>query len=299
MTYRQWLDTLYARLPRFEAVCLIEQFAVLPGDSLADSGLTDAALKGDGLLRGGRRMSHDGSKLPHGQLPRFYDEEAYVPGLAEAFERRVAGEPLQYILGEWDFLSLTLAVGPGVLIPRQDTETLCTAVSEMWHGSAKALDLCAGTGCVALGLCSLMGDVTVTAVEKDEAAFEYLLENCARYPQYRVTSVRADVLEDAASFEPVDIITCNPPYIPRGELPLLQREVQWEPRAALDGGEDGLSFYRALARDWMCKAKLLVVEVGDGQAAAVAEIFGKTGGKLRIVRDAAGMERVVVADFRR
>ncbi|MBO5796849.1 MAG: peptide chain release factor N(5)-glutamine methyltransferase, partial [Clostridia bacterium] len=170
-----------------------------------------------------------------------------------AAEQRAAGRPLQYILGQWDFLALTLEVGEGVLIPRPDTECLCEAAAE-WlnrHAApgAAVIDLCAGSGCVGLGVASLCRvPLQVTAVELSDDALPYLQKNIARYPQYNVTAVQADVLAEAAKFPgPYTAILSNPPYIPTGDLPGLQREVLREPHMALDGEADGLRFYRAIA----------------------------------------------------
>ena len=220
-----------------------------------------------------------------------------------AAARRAAGEPLQYILGEWDFLTLTLAVGPGVLIPRPDTERLCEVAAEWLAAHAlpgdRVLDLCAGTGCVGLGVASLCPvPLQVTAVELSPEAMFYLKKNVARYPRYSVTPVTGDVLREADRF-PAGwaAILSNPPYIPTGDLPGLMREVQHEPKMALDGDGDGLRFYRAIAADWAGKLRpggLCALEVGIGQAEAVAELLKGAGlENIRITDDYAGIPRVV------
>ena len=250
-------------------------------------------------------LLEDLAGLPHGQSPRGSRRE--IPAQAEQRVRRAAaerasGRPLQYILGQWDFLRLTLAVGEGVLIPRPDTELLCEAAAQrlagISPGGARLLDLCAGSGCVGLGVASLFPGAAVTAVEKSPEAFRYLEENCRRYPQYAVSPAAADVLTDAARFAgPYEAILSNPPYIAAEELPALAREVQREPRMALDGG-DGLVFYRALAASWLDKLRaggFCAVEVGCGQAAAVAALWEKAGlVRLEILRDLGGVERVVI-----
>ncbi|MBQ9965092.1 MAG: peptide chain release factor N(5)-glutamine methyltransferase, partial [Clostridia bacterium] len=172
-----------------------------------------------------------------------------------AARRRAAGEPLQYILGTWDFLNLTLCVGEGVLIPRPETELLCETVAEyLRHKPRKNVwDLCAGSGCVGLGIAALEPKANVTAYEFSDKAFTYLQENIRRYSHYAVTAVKADVLNDYDRFtDPVDVIVSNPPYIPSADLDGLQREVQYEPRMALDGG-DGYRFYRTIADHWLPK----------------------------------------------
>ena len=222
--------------------------------------------------------------------------------LREAADQRAAGRPLQYILGQWDFLTLTLSVGEGVLIPRPDTECLCLAAADRLKGSQspRVLDLCAGSGCVGLGVASLVPGVQVTAVELSEKALGYLQENIARYPDWQVEAVQADILHDAGRFpDKVQAILSNPPYIPRRDMPSLQREVQWEPAMALDGGQgDGLLFYRAIASDWLDKllpGGFCAVEVGIGQAASVAALWKEHGLQdIRIFRDLGGIERVVM-----
>ena len=194
-------------------------------------------------------------------------------------------------------------MGEGVLIPRPDTELLCEAAAARLPlvpgGDApRVLALCAGSGCVGLGLCSLYPAAAVTAVELSDEAFVYLKENTARYPAYRVWPIQADVLADGERFGGVyQAVLANPPYIPAAELPSLMREVRREPRMALDGG-DGLVFYRVIARVWaakLCPGGFCAVEVGAGQAAAVSALFeevGLTG--LEILEDLGGIQRVVV-----
>lgn len=255
-----------------------------------------------------RCLLEDVGGLPRGRSPRH--SEAAVPAEREqavwrAAGQRAAGRPLQYILGEWDFLRLTLAVGEGVLIPRPDTELLCEAAAARLSripappGGRQVLDLCAGSGCVGLGVASLCPSAVVTAVELSEDALRYLEINVRRYPAYRVRPVRADVLTEASRFGgPYQAIVSNPPYIPGADIAGLMREVQREPRMALEGGDDGLRFYRAIAREWIPKLApggFCAVEVGQGQAEEVAALWGQAGlTGLEILPDLAGMERVAV-----
>ncbi|MBQ9414931.1 MAG: peptide chain release factor N(5)-glutamine methyltransferase, partial [Clostridia bacterium] len=142
-------------------------------------------------------LLEDLSGLPHGRRPDDTElTSTQQAAVLAAADRRAAGEPLQYILGCWDFLTLTLDVGAGVLIPRPETELLCETGAAFLsiRKGATALDLCAGSGCVALGLCSLQENVHVTAVELSGDALPYLQRNVARYPQYAVAPVCDDVL---------------------------------------------------------------------------------------------------------
>ncbi len=214
-------------------------------------------------------------------------------------KRRANGEPLQYLLGTWDFLNLTLEVGEGVLIPRPETELLCETVAEQLsqNSSANVLDLCAGTGCVGLGIAALCPQVSVTALELSDKAFGYLQRNIKRYPAFSVSAQKADVLADFDKIDGTfDAVVSNPPYIPDADMKTLQREVQHEPRMALAAG-DGYRFYRIIAEQWTKKLKaggLLAVEVGIGQAQTVEELFYKAGLRnVHSVCDFANMPRVV------
>lgn len=264
-------------------------------DKLAAVGCEDADFDARCLLE-------DFGSLTRGHAP---DEtiltQSRLVQLDRALQERADGRPLQYILGEWDFLSLTLAVGEGVLIPRADTEVLCEeAARRLAHvPNARVLDLCAGSGCVGLGTASLCPHVQVTAVELSNAALPYLEKNVARYPSYAVSVRQADVLADYGEFgDEWDAILSNPPYIPSADCDTLMREVQREPRLALDGDEDGLRFYRVIASHWCRKLRrggFCAVEVGIGQAADVAALFACAGlTEIAIFRDLGGVERVVV-----
>ncbi|MCI9576513.1 MAG: peptide chain release factor N(5)-glutamine methyltransferase [Clostridiales bacterium] len=237
--------------------------------------------------------------LLHGDEPAPNDR---IVVFNDSIHQRADKRPLQYIVGEWPFLSLTLKIGEGVLIPREDTELLVRTAEEMLRlrEKAVALDLCAGTGAVGLGLASLLPQVEVTCVEFFDEALTYLKENLQRHPELAsVNWMQADVLDPAVpeQFGMVDAIVSNPPYVITGEMETLQEEVRREPSTALDGGEDGLRFYRALAENWvpiLKKGGIFAVEIGEGQAEAVRELFTQAGLKnIRIAKDFGGIDRVV------
>lgn len=237
--------------------------------------------------------------LLHGDEPAPNDR---IVVFNDSIHQRADKRPLQYIVGEWPFLSLTLKIGEGVLIPREDTEVLVRTAEEMLRlrEKAVALDLCAGTGAVGLGLASLLPQVEVTCVEFFDEALTYLKENLQRHPELAsVNWMQADVLDPAVpeQFGMVDAIVSNPPYVTTGEMETLQEEVRREPSTALDGGEDGLRFYRALAENWvpiLKKGGIFAVEIGEGQAEAVRELFTQAGLKnIRIAKDFGGIDRVV------
>lgn len=214
---------------------------------------------------------------------------------------RAGGRPLQYILGTWPFLGLELRVGEGVLIPREETELLVRTAAERTGGlpGPRAVDLCAGTGAVALGYALLRPDARVTAVEWYGEAFSYLLENIRESGRNPVEAQRLDVLDPASAerFSGLDAVLSNPPYVRAGEIPALQPEVRREPHTALDGGADGLVFYRAIARHWIPRLRpggVAAVEIGEEQARAVSALFASAGlVRLRVDRDFNGLERVV------
>lgn len=242
-------------------------------------------------------------------------DEAAFPAAEEQFRQavreRAERRPLQYILGSWDFMGLTLAVGEGVLTPREDTVTLVETVARRATAGvscgnpaevkAVGLDLCAGSGAVALGLASLLPRIEMTCIELSPAAFSYLTQNLAAYSQYAVKAKQGDILlaETAARFADgsVDILTANPPYIKTAELPGLQKEVQREPKLALDGGEDGLVFYRAICERWVRKLRpggLMAVEIGEEQGESVSALFRACGlREVEVYQDLAGKDRCV------
>ena len=221
--------------------------------------------------------------------------------LESMLDRRSAGEPVQYILGSADFMGLKFQVGPGALIPRQDTETLVEAALIALQGVSSApavLDLCAGTGCIGLSLASLAPQARVTLADASREALELARRNM------HALGVKAEIrhgdLFAAVGRESFDLIASNPPYIPRGELATLQREVQYEPRLALDGGPDGLDFYRRIACDaavHLNPGGAVYLEVGAGQAPAVLELLKAHLPCLEAgtIRDLNGIERVVFA----
>ena len=227
------------------------------------------------------------------------------PGLETLWrdiDRRAAGEPLQYILGEWEFMGLRFFVGPGVLIPRPETELLAQEAADFLKGREhpRLLELCAGSGCVCIFVAAAVPGCTAAALELSAEAMDYLQRNIRLHSlENRVRAVRGDMLDPAAPARlggRYDAIVCNPPYIPGGDIAALQQEVRREPRMALDGGEDGLRFYRALA-PWaslLAPGGLAAFEVGAGEAPAVAELL--TGFGLRDVtvkNDYSGIGRIV------
>lgn len=220
-------------------------------------------------------------------------------------ERRAADEPLQYLLGEWEFMGLPFQVGPGVLIPRPETELLAeTAIAYLQarpssnNRPARLLELCAGSGCVTISVTRETGCEAV-CLEYSTDALVFLRKNIALHPlEDRVGAVQGDMLQPPQKewLGSFDVLLCNPPYIRTEELPTLQPEVQREPVLALDGGADGLRFYRALCA-WipvLCPGGLLACEVGMGQAETVARLLTDAGlTDVVVCNDYAGIGRMV------
>lgn len=238
-----------------------------------------------------KRVQH----LPHiGKKPAPADQERI---LLRMCEQRRSGMPLQYLLGEWEFYGLPLKVGRGVLIPRADTETLVDVALEQMKGltAPVVLDLCSGTGCVAIAIAHERPDAQVTALEISEFAYEYLLQNIA-LNEVAVTPVKAD-LNDYSHPGLIDLLTCNPPYIPAETIATLQTEVWFEPRRALSGGKDGLDFYHVISRLYYPQLReggQICFEIGIGQSGQVAEILAANGyGGVAVSNDLAGIQRVV------
>lgn len=224
--------------------------------------------------------------------------------LESMLDRRAAGEPVQYILGSADFMGLRFRVDHGVLIPRQDTETLVEAALidlRQRPGQPTLLDLCCGSGCVGLSLASLAPHARITLTDISPEALEIAKAN------QKALEVRAEFrqgdLFNALDRERFDVITANPPYIPSGELPALQREVRFEPALALDGGADGLDFYRRIAEaapDHLNPGGALFLEVGIRQAQPVLELVKAhlPCAEAGTIKDLNGVERVVFGKTR-
>jgi release factor glutamine methyltransferase len=272
---------------------------------LTAAGCPDAAFDARELVRlalgdrGGRDPRWDETPLTAAEAAR----------LEVLCARREAREPLQYLCGEWPFLNFTLAVGPGVLCPRADSEVVAEAAAELLRGVAapRVLDLCAGTGCLGLGVKMFCPDAQVTSLEKSPEAFAYLEQNAAQalaplgIAAPAVTPVRGDlftywqILPERA----LDLILSNPPYLTAQEMRTLQPEVAQEPAMALEAGEDGLVFYRAIAAHYRRALRpggALALEIGWQQAAAVEELLRAAGWEqIETRKDYGGNDRCVLA----
>ena len=246
------------------------------------------------------------SGLSYSEMLFKGNEEISEKMLNEAFsmaDRRLDGEPIQSILGSWDFMDFTFIVGEGVLIPRPETEILVEYIADKIKNIDKPViyDLCSGSGCIGLSLRKLHKDSKVFLVEKSDKALFYLNENrkniCNNLSDTKV--IQGDILkpEDFAHLPKADVIVSNPPYIRSDEISGLQSEVLREPHMALDGGEDGLVFYRCLVFEWTKYLKddgFMAFECGEDQADDISALFAEIGYKSEIVNDYNNIQRIIV-----
>lgn len=299
------------------AVALVQQ-------RLAAAGCPDADFDARELFR-----------LATGRDPRLSERvltEEQAARLETLCQRRESREPLQYLCGRWPFLDFELAVGPGVLCPRADTEVVAEAAAQILAGCAapKVLDLCAGTGCLGLGIKRLCPTASVTCVEKSPEALHYLVCNVRTALRSLPQGSTEDVLEEdeptlgsgllgIAALPPaaqavegdlfdywrglpeggLDLIVSNPPYLTASEMEDLQPEVAKEPAMALAAGEDGLDFYRALARHYQTPLRpggTLALEIGWQQREAVCALLQAEGWtQIRCIQDLGGNDRCILA----
>ncbi|MGN0452914.1 MAG: peptide chain release factor N(5)-glutamine methyltransferase [Ruminococcus sp.] len=245
-------------------------------------------------------------KVEHSYLIANGDREvepADVKALDSMAKRRIKGEPLQYITGSWEFLGRSYRVGKGVLIPRDDTEVVlrCTfshldKISKL--RPAKIIDLCSGSGILAITLKCLYPTAQVTAVELSKEAIPYLKKNIREHSA-DITVVEGDILKVADKFaeRDFDLIIGNPPYIKSEDMKTLQKEVQFEPALALDGGADGFDLYRELIPLYTCKLRqggMLALELDAEQALWAKSIMEKLSYEsIEILDDLGGVHRAI------
>lgn len=216
--------------------------------------------------------------------------------------RRAAGEPIQYVIGSWSFMGCDYAVGKGVLIPRDDTEVVVGEAIKLMKPlpSPAIVDLCSGSGIIAITLYKELQNATVHAVEKSDEAYAYLEQN-ARQNNADIHLIHADLADCVSEFadNSLDMIISNPPYIRTEEIPALQSEVQYEPAMALDGGADGYDFYKTILRLWTCKLKesgYIAFEIGEGQFETIRDLLEKNGySDIRGYLDIQGITRAITA----
>jgi len=259
---------------------------------LTEKGVENARLETEWLLSAALGLDRVGLYVNFDK-PLNQEELALCRGLVA---RRAKREPLQYILGTQEFCGLDFAVTPAVLIPRHDTEVLVEEALRWAPLAATVLDIGVGSGCIAVALAKQLRDAQVWGVEQSPEAIALAQRNVERHG-VRVTLFEGSLFEPFAD-QRFDLIVSNPPYIPTADLETLQPEVrEYEPRAALDGGADGLDFYRIIvpaAPEHLNPGGWLMVELGLGQAEAVLGMFSRAGfGDCFTAKDPNGIDRVV------
>ena len=238
---------------------------------------------------------------------RLYTSPNVEKKAIESAERRITGEPIAYILGEWEFYGLPLYVTKDVLIPRADTEIIVEAAVNLLTGSkmdARILDLCCGSGCITCAIAHELPASRIIAVDISHAALEVCRKNISlNRLSSRAICMQADAtMNPPASLGAFDMIVSNPPYIASTEILGLDSSVRdYEPIWALDGGEDGLKFYRSIIKYWKSLLKedgCILFEVGEGQAQAVGEMLLSAGFRsVSYRKDSLGTDRVVIGSY--
>jgi len=256
--------------PQYDAMCLIEHFFGVNRAELV--------VKGD-------------------NSPKAEIEAEFLT----AVEKRSSGYPLQYILGEWTFMDIPLFVGEGVLIPRDDTEILVREAIKRVRGveNPKIIDLCSGTGAVAIALAKAYQKAEILAVELSDKAFSYLKENIKRNACENIKAIKGDVfrLYEEFSDSGFDAVLSNPPYIKTDIIATLAKEVQHEPKLALDGGKDGMIFYNSIIENWESKVKrngFIGVEIGEDLTNEIVKLFKENNFEdIYVLKDMIGLDRAV------
>ena len=265
---------------------------------LRKSGIDAATLEARELVCFGTGKSREELQRDGG----LYASPELEARVRELVDRHLAGEPVAYLIGEWEFYGLPLDISRDVLIPRPDTEVLAEqAIGYVQsQGPCRVLDLCAGSGCIGLAVASQAPQCRVVLGELSDGALKICRQNIRRNGlSGRVVPMQTDALEKPEkALGDFQCIVSNPPYIPRADIGGLDTSVKdYEPHLALDGGDDGLDFYRAISEKWkdaLNPGGRLYFEVGIGQADSVLRIMRAQGfGDIQIVKDLHGIPRVV------
>ena len=258
---------------------------------LTDAGVPDAALDAWYLLQMVCRIERSYYYV-HGEEDITQDAQKEYE---IAVQKRAEHIPLQYIIGEQEFMGLRFKVNSNVLIPRQDTETLVEQVLKIVKPGMKVLDLCTGSGCVLISVLKNAPELTGVGSDISKTALLVAKEN-AKMHEVDADWIRSDLFDNIT--ETFDVIMANPPYIPTGEILSLMPEVRdFEPENALDGGADGLDFYREIAgqvKDYLNPDGYVYMEIGYDQGEAVSELMRNSGfTEVEVIKDLAQNDRVV------
>lgn len=225
------------------------------------------------------------------------DDFVNMKRLADFLWRLKTGEPLQYVIGKWDFYESEFFVGEGVLIPRPETEELTELVIDYAKSLEKPVifDLCSGSGCIGISVAKKLSNAFVYCIEKSKDAYKYLERNAKGVAN--VECILGDI-NNEFDLPSADIIVSNPPYIKSGDMKTLQKEVKKEPSMALDGGDDGLDFYRIINDKWKKYLKdngRLFLEIGEDEGESIKDALSAFS-NITVKKDLSGNDRMVVAD---
>ncbi|MDD5610985.1 MAG: peptide chain release factor N(5)-glutamine methyltransferase, partial [Candidatus Omnitrophica bacterium] len=229
--------------------------------------------------------------------------------ISSVLKRRIAGEPIQYILNKADFFGFEFYVSPDVLIPRPETEVLVEACVRLMVKSSvqrtiDILDIGTGSGCISVLLAKLLPEASIVAVDISSLALNVARKNAKLHQaEKRIKFIQSDLFKNLDPQNKYDLIISNPPYVPSAEIEALQREVQHEPRLSLDGGNDGLDHIRRIIQAsprFLKESGLLILEIGFGQLEKIKNLFGlaRDFNIMEIIKDYNGIDRVVIAKKR-
>lgn len=263
-----------------------------------DENLADAKLEARFIIEKVLNFTHSDFILKKSQIVT-QDQTLQIIKLSGL---RLTGMPIQYVLGEWDFMGENFIVGEGVLIPRPETEILVQNVIEQIQSlqNPVVFDLCSGSGCIGISIKNAVPQAKVYLVEKSSEALYYLTQNVENFGfSSDITVIQGDILALGNEFDSLptpDVIVSNPPYIKTQDIANLQSEVQLEPKMALDGGEDGYIFYEKLTQLWlpMIKNGSIMIECGEDQAQDIKKMFATVCGETQIIEDYNNIQRIVI-----
>ena len=263
-------------------------------ETLAAAGIADAAIDAFTLLEMASGVNRTTYLLYQDRKVTDAQFESYQ----RLIERRAAHEPCQYIVGKCEFMGFEFEVNPSVLIPRQDTETLVEELLKIMPGKSKVLDMCTGSGAIAISLQRYRPDIYPTAVDISPEALNVAVAN-ARARHCIIDFVLSDLFENVDPSIRFDVIVSNPPYVSDAEYEMLMPEVKdHEPALALKAGAEGLDIYERLigeAPDHLADGGILALEIGCSQAAAVTALMEAAQFvEIKVVKDLAGLDRVVI-----
>lgn len=232
--------------------------------------------------------------IRNSEFEQHINDDIIMKRLADLLWRVKSGEPLQYVIGKWDFYKSEFFVGRGVLIPRPETEELVDLAVKHIKTLDKCvvLDLCAGSGCIGVSIAKECPNALVYMIEKSADAVFYLLKNADGVENAKV--ICGDI-HDNFDLPMADVIISNPPYIKTSDIPSLQKEVLQEPSMALDGGFDGLDFFRIINEKWSSGLKdngIIFLEIGEDQGSDIKQVLTNFS-NIDVIKDMYGNDRMV------